>query len=69
MLREGPELGEEVSGPALVGAAGVHWQGWTMQQGRSLVHTLFSAITLGHTDGLNGARADPTRIHCTWRAQ
>ena len=44
------------------------WQGWTMPQRRSVVQMLFSAITLEHTDGRNGPRADPTRIHCTWRS-
>jgi len=43
------------------------WADWSMPQRRAVVQILFSAVTLRHTDGRNGPRADPTRIECCWR--
>lgn len=55
-----PFTGEDLINPAMA------WGSWSMPQRRSALRALFRSITLQHTDGRNGPRADPTRLRVTW---
>ncbi len=42
------------------------WADWTMPQRRTALRLMFTKITLRHTDGRNGPRADPMRVDVIW---